>query len=913
MKYLICTLFSVFSFFQAFSQQYNINGAIHEGNTDNTFPNVTVTLSTDPDAVFVRETVSSADGSFLFEDIDPGNYMIRVQYLGYEPIEHVLELTENTDVGVLNLLESATALDEVMIDIRPPVGEQKGDTMQFNAGAFQTMKDASAQSLIEKMPGIAAEDGNLQAQGEQIVQILVDGKPFFGTDVNAALQNLPAEVIQSIQVFDKLSDKAELSGFDDGEREKTINIITKPNSRKGLFGKVTGGYGNDDRYMAGASVNAFNEDQRVTITGLSNNVNVTNYSADPNSRSGGRPQNGIINTNRIGIDFSDTWGDKIDINASYLFSHRKNFGEESLMRDYILPDAEGQVYSESSENTRRSADHRFNMRFEYNIDSNNRILYRPRLSIESNKENSFFTGNTMTPAGLLNQTENRLFARSNEVDINNRLLYSRRFAKKGRSFTLELNSGNYLNDDDEDRDAENIYYDETERTEILNQQNVRDHRGFSWEAGASYTEPIGKYSMIELEYEIGNDKDDSDKLTYNLDGNGEITGIRHLDTALSNTFKSKYLSQEAEIGYQYARERFRIQAEAEFQHASLKNDQTFPSAFVLERTFKSVLPSVRIDYEFSDTKNLEFDYDARTNAPSVDDLQGVIDNSNPLQLRTGNPNLQQSYSNRFRLRYRAYNPQNQRSFFGMIMSSLTDNNVVNSTLIAEEPIEVADGIVLERGSQLSRPVNLDGYWDVRAFANWGTPLNFISSNFNLHGGVSYTHSPGMINEEVNFVNTMRYNGGISISSNISDRIDFNIWTRGSYNTVENSLRPALSNNYFNLSTRLNYNWILWQNLVYRLDVNHQLNTGLSEGYDNSVFLVNMALGKKILKNELGEVSVNVYDLFGQNNNIRRNINETYIEDSRSNVLQRYFMVSFTYNIRYFSRGTTMKDYEDMYN
>lgn len=171
----------------------------------------------------------------------------------------------------------------------------------------------------------------------------------------------------------------------------------------------------------------------------------------------------------------------------------------------------------------------------------------------------------------------------------------------------------------------------------------------------------------------------------------------------------------------------------------------------------------------------------------------------------------------------------------------------------------------------------------------------------------------MINDEINAVNSTRYSGGLSLSSNISDRIDFNIWTRSSFNTVQNSLRPALDNNFFNQTTRVNYNWILWQDLVYRLDVNHQLNTGLSEGYDNSIFLVNMAIGKKLLKNERAEVSVNVYDLFGQNNNIQRDITETYIQDAQSNVLQRYFMLSFTYNIRYFSRGTTMDDYKELYN
>src|SRR5690606_31263714 len=213
--------------------------------------------------------------------------------------------------------------------------------------------------------------------------------------VKAALQNLPAEIIQNIQVFDKLSDKAELSGFDDGERLKTINIITKPNSRKGLFGKTSAGYGDNDRYIVGASVNAFNEQQRLTITGLTNNINAVDYSADPNSQGGARPQNGIINTNRIGVNYTDNWGEKVELNASYLFNHRKNLGESSLFREYVLPDSDGQYYTESSENTRRNMDHRFDMRLEYNIDSNNRILFRPDFSAELDNEDSFFSGRTL--------------------------------------------------------------------------------------------------------------------------------------------------------------------------------------------------------------------------------------------------------------------------------------------------------------------------------------------------------------------------------------------------------------------------------------------------------------------------------------------------------------------------------------
>lgn len=890
-------------------QQYTLKGSVRNVAENAPFPNVTVLL-VNTDSTIVRETVTYSDGSFDLSDIRAGDYLLRLQYLGYEHIDEPVELTQNTDMGILYLAENARLLDEITINMRPPVGKQLGDTTQFNAAAFQTMKDANAQDLIEKMPGMTNEDGAIQAQGEAVAQILVDGKPFFGTDVNAALQNLPAEIIQNIQVFDKRSDKAELSGFDDGERLKTINIITKPNSRKGLFGKTSAGYGDNNRYIAGASVNAFNEQQRLTITGLTNNINAINYSADPNSQGAIRPQNGIINTNRIGVNYTDNWGERVELNASYLFNHRKNFGESSLFREYVLPNDNGQHYTESSENTRRNVDHRFNMRLEYNIDSNNRILFRPDFSVKLDKENSFFSGRTLADSGPINQTDNQRYADNSDIDFISRLYYSRRFAKAGRSLRLGVETGNHKNDDDADRYAENIFYDPTERGETIRQNIIRERKGFSWEAGASYTEPIGKYGMVELEYEVSNRLNDSDQLIYDMDGTGNRT---RLDTALSNAFDSDYLRQEAEIGYQYSREKLRLQVEAEYQHAQLRNDQAFPAAFALQRTFRSILPSVRVNYKFTEAKNLEFDYDARTNAPAIGDLQGVIDNSNPLHLRTGNPDLDQSYSNRFRLRYRSYNPGTERSFFAMVHSSTTSDQVVNGTTIADEPIELANGIVLERGAQLTRPVNLDGYWDISSYFHYGLPVRFLPANFNIHGGVWHRNSPGMINNETNTVKSTRYSGGLSLSSNISDRIDFNIWTRSSFNNVQNSLRPTLDNNYFTQTTRLNYNWILWEGLVYRLDLHHRLNSGLSEGYDNSTFLVNMAVGKKLLKNERAEVSVNVYDLFGQNNNIYRNITETYIQDSESNVLKRYFMVSLTYNIRYFSRGTTVKDYEELYN
>src|SRR5690606_17617044 len=457
MKHLLFAVLLFFCSHPILAQQYALKGTVHNTSDNTPFPHVTVLLL-NTDSIIVRETLSHSDGSFDFEEIDAGDYVLRLQYLGYERTDEPVVITKNVDLGILYLHENARLLDGVTVNMRPPVGKQLGDTTQFNAAAFQTMKDASAQDLIEKMPGMISQDGALQAQGEAVAQILVDGKPFFGTDVKAALQNLPAEIIQHIQVFDKLSDKAELSGFDDGERLKTINIITKPNSRKGLFGKTSAGYGDNDRYIVGASVNAFNEQQRLTITGLTNNINAVDYSADPNDQGGVLPQNGIINTNRIGANYTDSWGDKVELNASYLFNHRKNFDESSQLREYILPDDDGQRYTQSSENTRRNKSHRFNMRLVYNIDSNNRILFRPNFSADLDDENSFFSGRTFANAGPINQTENQRHGEYSNIDFDSRLYYSRRFATAGRSLRLGIETGNHKNDDDAQRYTENLFY-----------------------------------------------------------------------------------------------------------------------------------------------------------------------------------------------------------------------------------------------------------------------------------------------------------------------------------------------------------------------------------------------------------------------------------------------------------------------
>jgi len=909
MKYYLLFFLFFGSFLSAWTQNFSIKGRIMDAGSKESIPNATILLLNFSDSLQIDGMISDLDGNFILESIKEGEYLMKVQYLGYENLFRTIQLQANLDLGNVMIRETATDLGEVTISARRSTGTQKSDTTMYNADAFKTMKDASAQILVEKLPGVLMVDGALQAQGENITQILVDGKPFFGGDVKTALQNLPAEVIQSIEIFDQKSDQALLSGFDDGQRLKTINIITKPNRRKGQFGRITAGYGSDERYLAGASINAFNEEQRITFTGLTNNINLLDFSADPNAQDNSNPQNGVIDTNILGLNFSDEWGEKVKVSGSYLFRNRKNVGIESLYREFVTSSQEGQTYTENSRETRTNQDHRFDMRLEYQIDAKNRIIFRPRFSAAFDKENSSFIGESVNLDGPLNRTENTRTAKNKDYDIFNRIYYGHKFDKEGRSLTVRLRTSNSWNRDVAFRKAENTFFQPSERVELINQQITRDRDGNSWEAGVSYTEPLGKNGQMELEYQIGNRLDDSDQLTFDIQSE-DLTNVE-LDTTLSNSFGSKYLTQEIELGYQYKLEKMQVQVEGQFQHAKLDNSQIFPAPFELERTFKSFLPTVRFDYKFSEFTNLEVDYDTDVDAPSVQQLQTAIDNSNPLQLRTGNPNLDQSYSNRIRFRFRTRNPDTDRSWFVFAQSRIVANTIANSSFIAEEPTELPGGIILEKGSQLFRPVNLDGFQDFRSWVSYGMPVGFIKSNLNVYGGLSYNKRPGQVNNELSFNNSNRISTGLSLGSNISDQIDFNISTRFSWNNVTNTLNPALDNKFFNQRTRLNLSWIIWEGLVYRIDLNHQINSGLSEGFDNDFLLMNMSIGKKIFKNQRGEISLNVYDLLGQNANVRRNITDIYIEDVQTNVLSRYFMVSFSYNLRRFSKGMDVDDYNEM--
>ncbi|MCB0572121.1 MAG: TonB-dependent receptor, partial [Phaeodactylibacter sp.] len=890
---LLLAFFSVAGL--ALSQSNSVFGRAVDGASQEPLIGAHVQLLQLPDSTARASTTTNERGGFMLQDIAPGNYVLKISYLGYETYTKPVEMDNGPlRLGQLAMTEEALNLEQVQVVERLPAASQQGDTTQFNAGAFKVNPDANAEDLIRKMPGVVVEGGKVQAQGEDVQQVLVDGKPFFGNDPMTALRNLPAEVIDKIQVFDQLSEQAQFSGFNTGETTKGINIITKPSMRNGQFGRLYAGYGTDDRYQAGGIVNFFKGDTRVSVIGQSNNVNQQNFSTEDlvgitgssgrggrGGGGGGRPgggsvgdflvgqQDGISTTHALGLNYMDKWGKKVEVSGSYFFNLSDNEASQSLFQNYVSDADFGQTYDEQSLSKNRNTNHRFNFRLEYDIDSTNSILVRPRFSFQQNDGRETTTGLSILGSGPLSSTNYRYSPELSGLDFSNSLLWRHRFGKAGRTFSINLNTG--YNDKEGERYllSENTIFNGNAVSDTLDQFSDLFSDGWNLEASANYTEPLGKRSQLQFNYEWGYEKGDSEQETYDFEESSQkYSGFNQ---ELSNTFNSTYVRQEAGTGYSLRGEKGSLNARVSLQWSELESEQVFPEAGQISRSFFNVLPSLFYRYSFSRQENLRIGYRPRTSPPSITQLQDVVDNSNPLRLRMGNPELEQSYSHRLFARYSKTNPEKSSVFYAMLSGQLTDNYVANSTFTTRRDTLIADGILLAQGGQLIRSVNLDGYWNVRGFVTIGRPLRLLKSNLNVNLSADYTQQPGEVNGSVNYARNTRLGLGLVLSSNISKNVDFTISSQSNYGTADNTLSTALNTDYFNQSSRVGLNLIFLNGFVFNSELNHQLYTGLSEGFDQNFWLWSLSLGRKLFKNQRGEVKLTAFDLLEQNNSIQRNV------------------------------------------
>lgn len=925
MKHLLVALVLGMSLITVAKAQ-KVTGVVQDNLELTPLAKATVSLLKPDSSTVLKESVTNNKGEFTLADVKPGSYILRISSVGYTAVKQgFIVKNADYDFGTIAISKAAQTLSEVVINAATPV-RMKGDTAEFSASQYKVNPDATTEDLIKKMPGVTVDrQGNVTAQGETVKKVTVDGRDFFGDDATAALRNLPSEVVDKIQVFDRLSDQAQLTGFDDGNTTKSINIVTKANMRQGNFGRIYAGYGTDDRYAGGGNISFFNNARRISIIGLTNNINQQNFSSEDlvgasgggmrggGGRGGGGmggpgggfggggnnyfvgQQSGIAKTNSIGLNFSDAWGKKVDVSASYFFNNSNLSNNQIINRQNIIQ-GNTTYYDDTTTSHSENFNHRLNVRLTYKIDSANQLIFT--LGSSYQKNNAFLNDNGVNTMGdhqqITSQTLNPTTSDLTGFNGNANILFRHSFKKMGRS--ISINVGTNLSDRTGHtyNDAINTYYKPGAQIDtVFRFTNQKSHTN-NYNVNLVYTEPIAKNTQLQINYNPATQKSNSNQSTYDYD---HSTGKYDVfNSVLSNIYDNTYNTQNAGVTFRRGDKNNMVSLGGSYQYSDLFSSNG------IHFTFNNFLGNAMARIKTGTYGSLMLNYRGSVSAPSITQLQNVINTSNQLFYSTGNPDLLQQYTHRLMTRFSYSNRVTQQSFFANAFVSVMENYVTNATYTATQDSTLAPGVILHKGSQLTKPINLDGYFNARTFFTYSAPLKFIKTNLNMNAGFSYAKQPGLVNEVKNISNSYNYNVGVVLASNISEHVDFNISYTANFNNVNNSVRPDQNNNYIQQSAGITFNLLSKKGTFFQNDLSNQSYSGLSAGFNQSYWLWNMSVGQKFLKGQRGEIKASVFDLLKQNKAITRDVTESYIQDTRNQVLQQYFMLTFTYKLKNFGKA-----------
>ncbi|WP_166670719.1 TonB-dependent receptor [Olivibacter sp. XZL3] len=857
----------------------------------------------------IKQAVAQADGSFVLADLRNAEYTLSLTYIGYKQNKSKVKV-QGRDLQLrFSLATDFTMLDAVNITVSPPPVVVKGDTTEFSAAAYKTEAYADADALVAQIPGVEIDaEGKIKAQGEDVQKIIVDGKEFFSSDPAVALKTLPADVIDKIQLIDEKSEQSKLTGFDDGNRRKIINIVTKPDKRHGYFGRLAGATGNEDRYNTGGFLNAFNGDRRISGNILSNNINQRSFSSNElvgaSSRGGrggdGGTGSGIGPNHRIALNYSNTWWKEVEFNADYHFNTSDKDLIQTANREVLMTDEASQFNVSSQQTNRNNQGHSASVRVVFKRDSTQRLTFNPRINFSRGKTSNANNTRTLDVLQELINTSDRQNRGDNHAfTIGGSIDYGLRLNSSGRSVSAHLENNYNRNTNEAFALSHNMFYTNgmVSRSDTVDNRNDSRSNSTLWNARITYTEPLGAHMRLMGNLSHRTNNSYSDRRMYDfLLATGQYS---ELNRELSNEFRNDYKFYGAGFNYQYTSEAFLFDLGIDYQQANMANDRIFPEVTRAAHRFINYLPNANVTYRFSRDRRLRFNYNTATNPPNVLQLQDVVNNQNPLNITGGNPNLKQEFRHAFSMNYNSVNRRSGANFSVGLNGELTDNRIVNSTIVAAVDTFILDNVLLGKGAQFTRPVNVNGYYSVRANTSFGIPIEALKINLNANTTLHHNRDVGLLNEVVTHTNTFGINQRIGINSNISRKIIFSLSYSGNYNLVRNSSNDGLSNNSYNQQIRNDITYIFWKGLRVASSLNYGYNTGLAAGYDQRFLLWNASIGKKLFQKEEAEITLTAFDLLNSNTQITRTITERYIEDARSNILQQYFLLSFTYNLRQF--------------
>ena len=913
-KCLLMLLMILFSP-MAFAQQsgVNVTGSVVEQGSDTPIEQATVRLLNVKDSAMVRGVVSARNGSFTLKNVKKGSYLLHITFIGYDPLYQPLQITGKknpVNVGKLELSDGAIELGEAVVIGKAPEVTVRNDTVEYNADSYKVTEGSVLEDLLKKMPGVEVDsEGKITVNGKEVKKVMVDGKEFFSDDPKVASKNLPAKMIDKLQVLDKKSDMPQMTGFDDGEEETVINLTVKPGMKQGWFGNAYGGYGSKDRYEGNAMVNRFVNNDQITFMGGTNNTNNMGFSdlastmfsgmgGGGGRRGGFGAGSGITSSGNAGLNFSKEFKpDKLTLGGNTRYSHSDNDARSKSDRQNILP-GDSSSYDNSEAMSRTKSDNfGVDFRLEWKPDTMTQLIFRPSFSLSHSMNDNFSDATTLdNERDTVNTNKSSNYSESNGYNLNASIDFSRKLNNKGRVFSATLSGGNSDSYSDGMNRSDIVYFNQTDalKNSIIDQRSRYDNKGFNYRAYVSWVEPIGHNNFIQATYSISQRKQEALKNVYNQDADG-IYNV--LDSAYNQSYRNNFISQRASLSFKSQRAKFNytIGLNLDPSYSSSENFVGDTTLSKITRKVVNLSPMAQFNYMFDKRTNLRIMYNGRTSQPSMTQLQPVADISDPTNITIGNPDLNPRYTNNVFIRFQQFTPEKQRAFMIMANGSYIINDIVSYTSYNQET-----------GVKTTTYKNVNGNYSGNVRMMLNTPLKNKKFSINSMTMASFANSNGYINEEKNTNRNLILSerGGIDFRSSY---LDLGVNGNIRYNATSNSLQKENNQNTFNYGAGGYTTIYLPLNFKIESDVNWSTNSGYGDGFKQNEVLWNASASKSFLKNNQGTLRFKIYDILQQRSNISRSVTASYIQDSEYNTLGSYFMVHFIYRFSIFKGGASASD------
>ena len=901
MKQILLSLTLFLSLSISTIAQHSIQSTVFDSKNGMPIEIGNVRLLRATDSTFVTGGQTDVKGYFQLNKVFPGNYTLVISFLGYLDYRKNI-IMDNKDLILkdIQLNENAKMLGEVEVYGTQAQMTVKGDTLEYNATAFKTPENSVVEDLLKRLPGVeVGSDGKITVNGEEIKKIRVDGKKFFGDDVEMATKNIPAEMIDKIQVLEQKSDMALLTGFEDNDTERIINLTTKPNRKHGVFGNITGGAGmdlnKDVRYDGNGFVNIMNNDAQTAITAGGNNTNTTRSSRGRNGMGG--PSGGITTTQNLGLNNNTTVNPQLKIGGDASLNHSANESiTESNKESYLS----GNSYTNHSFNTSHNENYSTNLRLEveWKPDTLNTIVLQPTIGYnrsfsDSNNRYSYLTGTDTTSIGKSNN-----FGNGNSLDANLNIIYSHKFSsKRGRTLTTNLKSGVSQSNNESYNYSDKSTAGNT-TTVDQNTKNISNRYNVS--VKMSYVEPLWNLkNLLETAVTLRSTNSISEKDQYKKDSLGNYS-VK--DSTYSNNFKSLFYNETAEMNFRHIEKNYNFMLGIKGEPSQTYSTRLYENgaSIPIDNEVFNFSPTARFQYYFAKKKFFRIDYRGSTDQPSISQMQPVKNNSNLMNERVGNPDLKPSYTDNFRIMFSAFNDQTFSSFNVFLNAQSTKDALVTNSIYDQT------------GKQYSQTVNAGSSpYNISGNIMFNAPLIEKRLHFNTSTSLGVDRRYGYSSKDLNSLSintdsilplgalsdTRRYNAGQQLSLTFTnDAIEIGIRGSFKYSNTLNNLNPTVA---------VTKDWTGSGNLVFHLPYSINIGTDLNyttlqgySGFDQNQLIWNASFDKSFFQNK-GVVSLKLNDILHQQLNIRQTIGDNYIQYTSYNTLTSYFLLSFTYKLNQF--------------